>query len=112
MRNTEPHAGSNDHRRFKTLIDKWPSAILCELMTATRRRRVGFQTYLRLSLGVFIISVLYYVFSKLLDLVYGNFNVTNLNYLLLVILLFIFGFAVYLWVVDRDGFLARMLGVE
>ena len=78
----------------------------------TTRRRVGFRTYLRISFGVFIISILYYVFSKLLDQVYGNFNVSNLNSLLLVILLFIFGFALYLWVIDRDGFLARMLGVD
>ncbi len=63
-----------------------------------------------MSLGVFIISVLYYVFTKLLDSVYGNFDVLYVYFIFLWILVFIGGFALYLWFIDRDGMIARMLG--
>ena len=59
---------------------------------------------------MFIIAVLYYVFTKLLDRAYGNFDVFDTYLILGWLLVFVGGFALYLWFIDRDGMIARMLG--
>jgi len=59
---------------------------------------------------VFIIAVFYYVFNKLLDMVYGKFDVGITIGIFILILIFTLGFAVYLRIFDRKGTLARMLG--
>jgi hypothetical protein len=74
------------------------------------KRRLGVGTYLKLSLGLAVLSGLNFVFNKLLELVYGK---NDLGYTIgigILVLLFIGGFTVYLWIVDRKGTIAQMLG--
>jgi hypothetical protein len=74
------------------------------------RRRYSYWTYLRISFGIFIIAGFNYVFTKLIDKLYGNFDFWSVYGLFLLILLFILGFALYLLIFDRKGTIARMLG--
>ena len=76
------------------------------------RKRFSVRTYLLLSFGIFILAALNYVFAKLLDRAYGNFNPFDVEYLLGWIVLFIVGFAIYRWMIDRWGTIARMLGAR
>ncbi len=83
-------------------------------MTAVprRRRRYGFRTYLELSAGAFIITVFYYIFNKLLDMVYGKYDVGLEIGITIIVLIFIVGFASRicgrntLRGLRRDGFVA------
>jgi hypothetical protein len=75
------------------------------------RKRLGFLAYVRLALVLLVLALWNYVFTKLFDRVYGNFNVLDVDYLLGWILLFSIVFAAYLWWVDRKrGTIAKMFG--
>ena len=80
--------------------------------TSGSRKRYGFRTYLRLSTGIFIITAFYYVFTKLLDTVYGKFDPGLTITIGLLVLGFILGFGLYMWLIDRHGTLAEMLGAK
>ena len=77
-------------------------------MRAKRKADIG--TYLKLSGGVAVISGLNYVFNKLFELVYGNYDLGYATGILILVILFIGGFTVYLWLIDRKGTIAQMLG--
>ncbi len=60
------------------------------------RKRLGFPAYLVLALILVILALWNYVFNKLFDQLYGNFNTLGALYLLGWVLLFAFGFGVSL----------------
>jgi hypothetical protein len=74
------------------------------------KKRVGPVTYLKLTFGLAILSGLNYVFNKLLDLTYGKNDIGYATGIGILFLLFIGGFTFYLWIVDRKGTIAQMLG--
>src|SRR3989442_414562 len=74
------------------------------------RRRYNYRTYAEISAGIAIIAGFNYVFSKLWDKLYANFDIGSVIGLGILIVGFIFGFALYLRIFDRKGTIARMLG--
>lgn len=74
------------------------------------KRKAGIGTYLKLSGGVAVVSGLNYVFTKLFELVYGNFDLGYAIGIGILVILFIGGFTIYLWLIDRKGTIAQMLG--
>jgi hypothetical protein len=75
------------------------------------RKTFGFPNYVSLALILVIIALWTYIFNKLFDRVYGNFNSLDLDYLLGWILLFAVAFGASLWWIDRQrGTIAKMFG--
>ncbi len=66
--------------------------------------------YIFVSFGIFILAIFNFVFTKLLDRLYGNFNALDVEYIFGWTVLFIFGFGIYLWAVDIRGIITKMLG--
>jgi hypothetical protein len=75
-----------------------------------RSKRMSVWIYIYVSFGIFILAIFNFVFTKLLDRLYGNFNALDVEYVFGWTVLFIFGFGIYLWAVDIKGILAGMLG--
>ena len=97
-----------------------PPALSSKLVKAGRhcftremkaKKRVGMRTYLKLSAGIAILSGFNYVFTKLFELVYGNYDLGYAIGIGILVLLFIGGFTIYLQIVDRKGTIAQMLGM-
>ncbi len=75
------------------------------------RKKFGFLAYVTLALILVVLALWNYVFNKLFDRVYGNFNVLDVDYLLGWIILFSVAFGASLWWVDRKrGTIAKMFG--
>ncbi len=80
-------------------------------MKAKRTSRLGFPAYLSLAFILVILTLWNYIFNKLFDPLYGNFNTLSVYYLLGWILVFTVGFGVSLWYVDKKrGTIAKMFG--
>ena len=80
--------------------------------SASKTRRRSLKTYALLTTGAVLLVILNYVFTKLIDLLYGNFNTTSVIIDSLVLILFIFIFTIYISAVDVSGNLARMMGAK
>jgi len=79
---------------------------------AKTRRRLSRKSYLKLTFGAVILVGLNYVFTKMFDLFFGNFNTAALTIDMAFFFLFIAFFTFYLRWADIDGSIARMLGAK
>ncbi len=77
-----------------------------------QRRLPRIIIYFELVVGVFILSGINYVFTKLVDNISktGISDINGTEYWIFWVLVFIGVFAVYLWLIDLRGTIARMLG--
>jgi polyferredoxin len=76
------------------------------------RKRYRILIYARLTAALAMLSLMNYVFSKLFDQLYGQFNFGVILEITLIVILFIFVFAVLLWGFDTRGTLGRLLGAR
>ena len=74
------------------------------------QKRLRFRRYVGLALTLVVLALWNYVFVKLFDRAYGNFNSLDVAYLTGWILLFAFGFGASLWYLDTRGEIAKMFG--
>lgn len=76
------------------------------------RNRYSIFLYARLTAALAILSLMNYVFSKLFDQLYSQFNFGVILQIAIIVVLFIFLFAVILWGFDTRGTLGRLLGAR
>ena len=69
-------------------------------------------TYLRLTLILAVLAIVNYVFNKVADMLYGKSDLGSILGFGILIFGFIFGFAVFFWLIDRKGSIGRILGAE
>jgi hypothetical protein len=74
--------------------------------------RRSFNTYARLTLGFVILIGINYTFTKLFDMVFGKSDLGTILGITIVMLFFIGFFMVFLWLTDRRGTLAQMMGAR
>jgi len=65
-----------------------------------------------LTVGAVILVILNFVFTKLLDQLYGNFDAGSVLIDSLVLIFFILLFTAYIWAVDIRGYLAHIMGAR
>src|SRR5713101_2488163 len=79
-------------------------------MIPKAQKKLGLRKYLALAFILVILALWTYIFNKLFDRLFGNFDILDVYYLLGWILLLAFGFGASLWYVDTKGMIARMFG--
>ncbi len=79
-------------------------------MPKAEKRRPGPLVYLELMVAVVLLAGVNYIFTKLIDALFGNSNAASNAGIIIVLFVFLFAFTIYIWAVDRHGVFARMLG--